>query len=357
LNTKKIGFRSRVRATSQGEKNEQIQRWLCKDCLHSFSSHQQNDTTIQRSLIYKAIELYFDSEASYRAVGRQLGIKPLKVFEFVNDLGAACKSFVEVATELQPQWSGYLLLDGKTIPVKKERYALLLAADAATHDIPCALFSKGEDYQSYRTLLNIFKEDLRYPIKGLVIDGDPGLIRAVREVFPGIPWQLCVKHLDSYHNYYFRYQYQGSGIGVAEFLEISHKLLYATKPEHLDHLYRHYLEFLEEFEGKIDFQKILETFGSKFGNIWVHLETPGLPRTTNIIEGIIRQLSRKLDDTDGFNYPETAWNSIKLLIMRYRFKKFTCSRIKGHNGHSPLSLAGVNVKHINWVRFSQKRKH
>ncbi len=31
-------------------------------------------------------------------------------------------------------------------------------------------------------------------------------------------------------------------------------------------------------------------------------------------------------------YPETAWNSIKLLIMRYRFKKFSCSRIKGHNG-------------------------
>jgi len=32
-------------------------------------------------------------------------------------------------------------------------------------------------------------------------------------------------------------------------------------------------------------------------NIWVHLEHPGLPRITNIIEGIIRQLSRKLDDT------------------------------------------------------------
>ncbi len=286
-----------------------------------------------------------------------LGIKPTKVFEFVNTLGANCKSFVEVASELQPWWSGYLLVDGKSIPVKKERYALLLTADAATHDIPCALFSKSEDYKSYKTLLTSVKEDLHYPIKGLVIDGDPGLIRTLREVFPNVPWQLCVKHLDSYHNYHFRYQYQGSGVGVAEFLDISHKMLYATKLAHLDHLYRHYLEFLEEFEDKVDFQSVLETFASRFGNIWVHLEHPGLPRTTNIIEGIIRQLSRKLDDTDGFNYPETAWNSIKLLIMRYRFKKFSCSRIKGHNGHSPLSLAGVKTARINWVRFSQKQTH
>ena len=92
-------------------------------------------------------------------------------------------------------------------------------------------------------------------------------------------------------------------------------------------------------------------------NIWVHLEHPGLPRITNIIEGIIRQLSRKLDDTDGFNYPETAWNSIKLLIMRHRFKKFSRSRINGHNGHSPLSPARAKTTRINRVRFSQKQTH
>lgn len=308
-------------------------------------------------MVYKAAELYFDSEASYRAVGRSLGVKPNKVFKLVNALGANCKSFVDVHAELQPCWSGYLLLDGKSIPVKKERYALLLTADAATQDIPCALFSQSEDYKSYRALLTTVKEDLRYPIKGLVIDGDPGLIRAVREVFPGVPWQLCVKHLDGYHNYHFRYQYAGSGVGVAEFLEISHKLLFATKPAHLGYLYQEYSAFRDLFEDKIDFKTVIETFESKFGNIWVHLDHPGMPRTTNIIEGIIRQLSRKIDDTDGFNYPETAWNSLQLLIMRYRFKKFSCSRIKGHNGHSPLSLAGVNTKHKNWVKFSQKQTH
>ena len=259
-----------------------------------------------------------------------------------------------MAKELQPKWSGHLLIDGKTIYVKKKRYALLLTADAVTQDIPCAYFSYSEDYRSYKKLLNVVKEDLQYPVKGIVIDGDPGLVKAVRRVFPMVPCQLCIRHLNSYHNYHFRYQYNGSGVGVTEFLEITHKLLYAKGVAHLNYVYQQYLQFLEEYEERIDFKKILYAFESKFGHLWVHYEHKGLPRTTNIIEGIIRQLSRKIDDTDSFNYPGTAWNMLKLLIMRYRFKKFSCSRIKGNNGHSPLMLADVNTKNINWIKFSQK---
>jgi hypothetical protein len=252
-----------------------------------------------------------------------------------------------VAKELQPTWSGHLLIDGKTIYVKKERYVLLLTADVGTQDIPCALLSYSEDYRSYTKLLYIIIEDLLYPVIGIVIDGDPGLVKAVKSVFPNTPYQLCIRHLDSYHNYYFRYQYNGSGFGVTEFLDITHKLLYAHGPSHLNCVYQEYLQFLEEFEEGIDFKKILYSFESKFCHLWVHYKHKGLPRTTNIIEGIIRQLSRKIDDTDGFNHPKTAWNMLRLLIMRYRFKQVSCSRIKGNNGHSPLSLAGVDTKNLN----------
>lgn len=62
---------------------------------------------------------------------------------------------------------------------------------------------------------------------------------------------------------------------VAEFLEISHKLLFATKPAHLGCLYQEYLAFRDLFEDKIDFTTVLETFESKFGNIWVHLDHLG----------------------------------------------------------------------------------
>jgi len=105
--------------------------------------------------------------------------------------------------------------------------------------------------------------------------------------------------------------------------------------------------------GGIGLAKELENFKSKFKNLWVHFYHPGMPSTTNVLEGIIRQLSRKIDDTDGFNSPTTAWNSLKLLIMNYRFKKFSCSH-NGNNRKSPLELAKVKTNKINWIRFSQK---
>ena len=44
-----------------------------------------------------------------------------------------------------------------------------------------------------------------------------------------------------------------------------------------------------------------------------------------------------------------------MIIMNYHFHKFTCSRIEGHNGKSPLELAGVNTIDTNWIKFSQKK--
>jgi hypothetical protein len=58
----------------------------------------------------------------------------------------------------------------------------------------------------------------------------------------------------------------------------------------------------------------------------------------------------------GFESFETAWNFLKLLIMNYQFHPFSCSRIKDHNGLSPLELAGVDISNLNWVKCSQKNK-
>jgi len=118
----------------------------------------------------------------------------------------------------------------------------------------------------------------------------------------------------------------------------------------LEHLFRFILIVDHICDLSCQWREELGDFESKFKNLWVHFDHPEMPGTTNVLEGIIRQLSRKIDDTDGFNSPATAWNSLKLLIMNYRFKKFSCS----HNGKSPLELAEIKTNKINWIRFSQK---
>jgi hypothetical protein len=197
------------------------------------------------------------------------------------------------------------------------------------------------------------KNKIHYPAKGAVIDGDPGLWRAILEVFPGIPIQPCVRHLHSYHVYHLRYQFQGPKRGIEPFLDITHRMLYAKNPEHLSHLLKEY-NSMRDFLIESGLETEILNFESKFDLIWTHFEHPGLPRTNNIIEGVIDQLKHKITDCHGFEYFETAWNSLKMIIMNYRFHKFSCSRINGHNGKSPLELAGVNIQGINWIKFSQK---
>lgn len=101
---------------------------------------------------YQAAKLYFTEESSYRAVGRELKVTPLTVFRWIDTLGRNCKSFEQIARELKPRWGGYLLADGKAIFIKGEEYALLLTADAKTHDIPMAQLARRENREGWESV-------------------------------------------------------------------------------------------------------------------------------------------------------------------------------------------------------------
>lgn len=325
-------------------------------CQKPFTPQAQHASLKNYDFSFKVrlADLYYSIEGSYRSVARQLGITANTAFKIINELGRNCKSFVEIAQELQPQWSGFLLVDAKAIHVRKLKFALLLSADVGTQDIPCADLVAKESLENYFLLLKSIRDDLSYTIKGITVDGDPALVRAIKAALPEKPMQLCVRHVDEYHRFYFKYLHEGTKDGVEKFLDITHRLLYVNNHEQLEILLQEYNSYLDYFYEK-ELGREVENFESKFDHLWVHLDHPEMPRTTNIIEGIIRQLSRKIDRTDGFESADTAWNSLKLLIMKYRFHTFKCSRIKGHNGESPLSLAKVKSEKKDWVKFSQKK--
>jgi len=358
LNTQKHGSYQTKAITVQGKRQRKIQRYYCLNCSKWFSQRAGSKRTrrYEPSLILKAADLYFNAESSYRAVSRQLYVRPYQIFLWLNELGSYCKSFEEVAKKFSPHYTGYLVADGTTISVKGEHNQLLLTADVESQDIPYALLSKSEDYHNWKMTLLGLRDEIHYPARGAVIDGDPGLLRSLREVFPGIPIQLCVRHLHSYHVYHLKYQFQGPKEGIEPFLDITHRMLYAKNPKHLQYLFQEY-NAMRDYLIESRLEAELVNFESKFDFIWTHFKYPGLPRTNNIIEGIIDQLKHKITDCHGFEYADTAWNCLKMIIMNYRFHKFTCSRVNGHNGKSPLELAGVNTQGINWIKFSQKNEH
>jgi transposase-like protein len=259
-----------------------------------------------------------------------------------------------VSIELAPEWSGYIMVDGDRIRVGKNGESLLVATDVETQDIPNALLAEHEDAVNYTRLLTALRDEIHYPFKGIVSDGDPAIESAIQEVCPHVPYQRCVKHFEGSMVHHLRYESsygRGTWREVERFRQAVHYCLYAASLKQANFL----LESIKQDQGfkRIQLDVAIARLQNAFTHLTEHFRTPQLPRTTNIVEGAIRRLDRKIDTTDGFEVQSSAWNTLKMLLIHYRFRKFTDSRIEGHNGHSPLQLAKVDTRGINWIEFSQ----
>lgn len=272
---------------------------------------------------------------------------------WVQELGGQCKSFADVTSELRPSWSGFLPADGRSVWIRGVKHALCLTIDVGTQDVPHAGLFAREDFRAWQTTFGQLQA-LGYPLKGLILDEDPALWAAARSVFPQAPVQVCVVHVVRSIRRWLRYTAHIPIIIHRPFVTLCHRLCYVANYEHLVRVHAEWRQARPQFLAE-GLAGAVALFEERFPYLWTHLGYPGMPRTTNVAEGIIRQLGRKLDDTDGFQSPATAWATIQLLILRYRFHAFSCSRHRGHNGRSPLNLAAVNTDGLDWVSFARRQ--
>jgi len=325
-------------------------RWYCKNCKKAF-------TPRLGQISKEGTRLYFDSGASYRSVGRKLNVEAKTIYRKIITLGFNCKSPMETSLELKPKWSGYLIVDGDSIRIGSHRESLLLGIDAATQDIPHAILAANEDGQNFTHLLLVLKSSVNYPFKGIISDGDPSVQEPIKVVLPEVPYQYCVRHFEKELYRYIRYQFiqkRGHWREAERFLEVSKNLLYAKSFE----IAKEYLLAISIDPGfkEAGLKPVINKIRVNFPDLTRHHFHPGMPRTSNIGEGVISRLDSKINQADGYKCYDTAWATLKMLIMRYRFKVFTDCRKKNkhNNGKSPLELAGVDVSKLNWISFSQK---
>lgn len=341
LKTRRNGY------TSDGK-----QRWVCRDCGQSFSPVVQRKTLA-------AAKCYFEEQASYRNTGHAIGLDGKHVWERIIGLGLTCKSPAEVSMEFGPTWCGYLLVDSDSICVGSRKESLLLCADAYSQDIPHAALVEHEGAPEWSEFFETLKENIRYPLKALVADGDPAIEAARLKVFPEIPLQLCVLHYERGLKGFLKHRFTqrpGYWRETERFLDAVHRLLYA--PDLATAVrYRHAIEHDPGFR-RAGLDEPIANLTERFPQLVTHHSLQGLPRTTNIMEGIISRLDSKITASKSYKQHDTAWATLKLLVMRYRFKPFeVCRKRNKHkNGKSPLQLAGVNTAGLNWVAFSHTRK-
>jgi transposase-like protein len=343
---------------STNGKNKNRRRWYCNSCRRAFTPYQSASGTIS-SRGYRAVDLYFDSKASYRDVARQLGVHRNTAYRLIAELTANCKSPLETSQQLKPRWSGYLLVDGDVIDVGAQRKVLLIAVDSLSQDILHARLVHRETGRTWTRFFSELHQSLDYQPPGIVSDGFPAIVQGIRAVYPDQLRQQCVRHFAYDFNRLLRYRFtqkrghwrQSDRLGAAV-----NRMLYAPS---LIQAHQH-LESMITDPGyrRAGLSRTITHVRKAFPDLVTHHACSGMPRTNSIVEGVISRLDERIDLADGYGSDQTCWATLKMWIMWYRFKKFTdCKKNnRQNNGKAPLQLAGIDTSEINWIRFSQRLK-
>ncbi len=244
---------------------------------------------------------------------------------------------MDVASELNPCWSGYLFIDEKSIFIKGVEWFLLLAVDLKTQDIVHWDLVSKEDEVNVTWFLLVIKMLIKYPFKGVISDLLPEFFGTVRWLLPGIPHQFCTYHAFRATEFYLKYHYTGGNkLWAEKFLLITRIICRCkTLPTAL-----RAIKYLERHQGELREARLLKRMNIlriRFPNLIKRFKDHNLRPDNNMVENVIKQLNQKFKKVAGFESYETAYNSINLLVMRYRFHTFGCSRIPGNNGRSPLN--------------------
>lgn len=115
---------------------------------------------------------------------------------WVQELGGRAKTPLEVSSELQPKWGGFLGIDGKVIRVKGDKRCLLIGVDHPTQDLVHAIVLDSETADGFARLETETCLDAGYPLKGVVSDLGPGFAQTHRDYFGSVPFQARRVHFD-----------------------------------------------------------------------------------------------------------------------------------------------------------------
>jgi hypothetical protein len=275
------------------------------------------------------------------------------VLSFLHELGENCKDTQEVASELSPNWCGFCGVDGKIIWTKGKELVFFLAVDLATKDIPHFVIMDAETVEGISHFFFELVAKIGYPLAGFVADLEPAFIGVHENYLQRIPYQVCVTHLERKLDTLFAQRRRS--LLEQDFANLYRSVIYAETKESA---FRHLQEIRErswQFEGP-EYSSLIRSLVRHFPRHTAHFSYPGLSRDNNICENVIGQLGIKLDLMQSFESLETAYGYLKLLVMWYRFKRFSSSRTKENNGKSPLELAGVNIADLDWICYCQRSK-
>lgn len=235
--------------------------------------------------------------------------------------------------------SGILIIDGKYVKVRgyKEKIPFIYGIDYETHDILFGILTAAEDEAAFLKCFHILQE-IHYPLQIVVADDRSALPLALKQLYLGIPLQLCQNHYlenirqalhvrtDPTHQHFF------NSLKLHVFDEYKDDAGLNAALHHV---------LTERGENIFIRQSIVMAIHHRRKELFAYRSVPNCPSNTNLIELFNSHFNARLKSIKGFKTKEHAELWLNGLLIRRRTKHFTdCGpKFKHLNGKSSLAMS------------------
>jgi transposase-like protein len=260
----------------------------------------------------------------------------------------------EITNWLKPERSGFYALDGTWLKYRGKDIVLLILLDVKTLDIVNWRIALEENQKAYDKLLVDAHAEIANNARGFHCDGDPGLLKALKNLFPETPIQLCVFH---------KYSRTGQLIPFVrikndtdrEIKKLVEKVLFAkTKQEAISSL-AELQRYAQEHQKHKKLKELIGVLKRNFDLLLTHFDNPEMSPYNNVLEGFNYVVKRRTKLMKGFKKPININKWLKLILTDWRFHRLRESQFKDRKNKSPLELAGCNLPKIhNWIKYLYK---
>lgn len=380
------------------ERRIEVQRYRCSDCQRSFTFRRSAGRSYTQRFEKEIVRRHVEGRGSYRVLAKWVyethrrRISPTSLQKMVEKIGRCCKTAFEMSQELQPRWDGFVLLDEKMCSVRGEQQWFYLGVDRTGDIFHCRAVNELTITEAAKFLEDIKLLPIR--VRGIVTDLDAALTGAVRVVYKETPHQYCLKHAltaiekligytelrgfqrtnrDILRTEFYRLR-DRKGVwvkrareeffkhwettrqvseryqGIQALRDLCHQVLFAKSEQQA----KEYLVCLGRSRSypRVERRKAFAFIQRHWNHLMMYHRVPGLPRTTNLIENVNRQLERRYKTIEAFQHPSTAIYYTNLLVAYLRQKPYTDCR--GHrkclNGKSRLGAAKVKSLNLDWLK-------
>lgn len=282
-------------------------------------------------------------------------VLPKKILlHHIEQLSEKLPSNLEVTNWLKPIRSGYYALDGTWMKYRGKDFVLLILFDVETLDIVNYKIALKETQQAYTKLLKEVYNEINANPKGFFCDGDPGLLKALKILFPKVPVQLCVFHKYARAGQVISFKYIKNDTDKEIKKKVESILFATTKQEAIDNL-KELERYAGEHQKYTKLKKLIGILKHNFELLLTHFDNPEMSPYNNTLEGFNYIVKRKTKLMKGFKKPVNIERWIKLIMIDWRFHRLTESTFKVRKNKSPLELAGCKLPRIyNWMSYIRK---